>query len=296
MTDENSVPTLPADPNTRPGDLFMLGEHRLLCGNSTNAADVQRLLDGAHPPLMVTDPPYGVDYDPAWRNRRGVSATTRVGRVANDDRADWHDAWALFPGDVAYVWCASLHVHEVADSLVAVGFELRASIIWAKSRLVLSQGHYHWQHEPCWYAVRKGASAHWQGTRDQSTLWSIPSSALEDAATRHGTQKPVEAMRRPMMNNSIRGDTVYDPFAGSGNHIGCSRDDRPDLPYDGAGRSLLRCDYQAVGGVYRKTGSSNGRTNSVICCCAAQRCCRSYFRVIHVASQPRQIIYARDVS
>ena len=157
---------------------------------------------------MATDPPYGVEYDPAWRNRVGVSATARTGRVANDDRADWREAWSLFPGDVAYVWCASLHLHEVADSLIAAGFLLRASIIWAKNRLVLSQGHYHWQHEPCWYAVRNGATGHWQGARDQSTIWSIASTRAEDAATTHGTQKPVEAMRRPIVNNSSRGDSM----------------------------------------------------------------------------------------
>jgi DNA modification methylase len=140
-------------------------------------------------------------------------------RVANDDRADWRDAWALFPGDVAYVWCASLHLHEVADSLIAAGFLLRASIIWAKNRHVLSQGHYHWQHEPCWYAVRRGATGHWQGARDQSTIWSIASTGAEDAATTHGTQKPVEAMRRPIVNNSGRGDSVYDPFTGSGTTV-----------------------------------------------------------------------------
>ena len=166
------------------------------------------LLGGTRPHLMATDPPYGVEYDPAWRNRVGVSATTRTGRVANDDRADWREAWSLFPGDVAYVWCASLHLHEVADSLIAAGFLLRASIIWEKNRHVLSQGHYHWQHEPCWHAVRNGATAHWQGARDQSTIWSIASTGAEDTATTHGTQKPVEAMRRPIATTAavaIRG-------------------------------------------------------------------------------------------
>ena len=115
--------------------------------------------------------------------------------------------------------CGALHLHEVADSLIAGGFHLRASIIWAKKRHVLSQGHYHWQHEPCWYAVRKGATGHWQGARDQSTVWTIGAAGVEDAATTHGTQKPVEAMRRPMVNNSTRGDAIYEPFAGSGSTL-----------------------------------------------------------------------------
>ena len=94
------APEPPAVPITRPGDLWLLGPHRLLCGDATSAGDVARLLDGARPHPMTTDPPYGVNYDPEWRNEAGVSATMRTGKVANDDRADWRAAWALFPGDV----------------------------------------------------------------------------------------------------------------------------------------------------------------------------------------------------
>lgn len=214
--DEDVVPEPPVTPISRPGDLWILGRHRLLCGDATRAADVARLLGDVLPHLMVTDPPYGVDYDPSWRNDAGVSATTRTGRVSNDDRADWREAWALFPGDVAYVWHAGVHARTVAESLDASGFPIRSQIIWSKSRFVLGRGDYHWQHEPCFYAVRKGATGHWQGARDQSTVWMIGGGGDEDAATVHGTQKPVECMRRPMVNNSERGDAVYEPFAGSG--------------------------------------------------------------------------------
>jgi DNA modification methylase len=195
----------------------LLGRHRLLCGDATSAADVARLLDGARPHLMVTDPPYGVDYDPAWRNEAGVSTTLRTGRVTNDDRADWREAWALFPGDVAYVWHAGVHARTVIESLEAAGFVIRSQIVWAKPRLVLGRGDYHWQHEPCLYAVRKGATGHWQGARDQTTLWQIAMvGAEDDAETVHGTRKPLECMRRPIVNNSAPGATVYDPFLGSG--------------------------------------------------------------------------------
>lgn len=206
----------PAAPVTRPGDLWLLGPHRLLCGDSTSTADVARLLDGARPHLMVTDPPYGVNYDPKWRNEAGVSATMRTGKVANDHRADWRATWALFPGDVAYVWHAGVHARTVIESLEAAGFAVRSQIVWAKSRFVLGRGDYHWQHEPCLYAVRKGATGHWQGARDQATLWAIANGGDEDAATVHGTQKPVECMRRPIINNSAAGEAVYDPFLGSG--------------------------------------------------------------------------------
>jgi DNA modification methylase len=216
---DDDVPEPPAEPVTRLGNLWILGHHRLLCGDATSADDVRRLLNSATPPLMVTDQPFGVSYDPGWRNDAGVSATARTGTVRNDDRADWREAWALFPGDVAYVWHAGIHARTVAESLEACGFAIRAQLIWVKNRFVLSRGHYHWQHEPCFYAVRGGGCSRWQGARDQSTVWQIATNADDDAATVHGTQKPVECMLRPMLNNSARGDAVYEPFAGSGSAI-----------------------------------------------------------------------------
>jgi DNA modification methylase len=212
---EDEVPETPADPISRPGDLWLLGPHRLLCGDSTVATDVERVLDGVTPLLMTTDPPYGVEYDPSWRNQAGAARTGRTGKVLNDDRADWREAWALYPGDVAYVWHGALHATTVAESLEAAGFAIRSQIIWAKERLVLSRGDYHWQHEPCWYAVKKAGRGHWAGDRKQTTLWQI-SSRDQDAETVHGTQKPVECMRRPMLNNSSPGQAVYEPFMGSG--------------------------------------------------------------------------------
>jgi DNA modification methylase len=133
--------------------------------------------------------------------------------VRNDDQADWAAAWGLFPGNIAYVWHGALHATTVAESLVANGFTVRAQIIWAKERLVMSRGDYHWQHEPCYYAVR--TKGHWTGDRKQTTLWNIAGGG-QDSKTTHSTQKPVECMRRPMQNNSNPGQAVYDPFLGSG--------------------------------------------------------------------------------
>jgi len=224
LTDPDAVPEKPVDPITKPGDLWLLGKHRLLCGDSTSAADVTRLLDGAVPTLMVTDPPYGVEYDPEWRMDAGLTANTaRMGKVMNDDRADWTEAWKLFPGDVAYVYHAGVFASTVQQSLERAGFAIRAQIIWAKDRLALSRGDYHWQHEPCWYAVREGGKGHRTDDRTQTTLWSIP--ARDDAGHGHGTQKPVECMERPVRNHLA--DTVYEPFAGSGTTvIACERTGR----------------------------------------------------------------------
>lgn len=217
LTDADEVPEVAEAAVSVPGDLWVLGKHRLICGDATSADTVSALLGDVKPHLMVTDPPYGVEYDPAWRARAGVNKnTSKLGKVLNDDRADWREAWALFPGSVAYVWHAGKFAGEVQRSLEACDFEIRAQIIWAKDRFALSRGHYHWQHEPCWYAVR-GTSASWKGGRAQSTLWQIK--AREDAGFGHGTQKPVECMRRPIENNSSPGQAVYDPFSGSGTTI-----------------------------------------------------------------------------
>ena len=224
-TDENAV-VAPGPTAFARGDLVALGPHRLLCGDATSADDVDRVLAGVPPALMTTDPPYGVSYEPRWRHDAYPEQRTAVGTVTNDDRADWTAAWRLFPGDVAYVWHAGLHAATVASSLEAAGFDLRSQIVWVKQHFALSRGHYHWRHEPCWYAVRRGATAQWCGDRRQSTVWEVPNlnpvgspSGPEDAVTGHGTQKPVRLFEIPIGNHAQPGDAVYDPFVGSGTSI-----------------------------------------------------------------------------
>lgn len=250
QTDPDHVPEPPEQPITRPGDLWVLGGHRLLCGDATKADDVQRLLSGETPSLMVTDPPYGVQYDPAWRNKATGNKSERVGKVLGDDRASWALVYALFPGDVAYVWHASAFGSVVERSLAVCGFEIRSQLIWVKQRFALSRGHYHWRHEACWYAVRKnGGGAHWKGGRKQQTVWAdivdrwvggetlFASRLTEEmllafdgrmttvweigqsaeVKTVHGTQKPVECMARAIRNHDC--PSVYEPFCGSGTTI-----------------------------------------------------------------------------
>jgi len=213
---------VPDDPIAALGDVWQLGQHRVACGDSTDAAIVAALMDGARPHLMVTDPPYGVEYDANWRNGAkradgSKDGARALGKVKNDDRADWQEAWDLFEGDVAYVWHASMFIAEVLQSLQASNFQYRAQLIWDKGQIAIGRGHYHWRHEPCWYVVRKGRKAHWTGSRKEHSVWDIPKPRASE--TGHSTQKPIECMARPMRNNSKRGDKVYDPFLGSGTSV-----------------------------------------------------------------------------
>ena len=233
LTDEDAIPAIPINPVTRQGDLWLLKtskgrRHRLLCGDATSAQDVARLLGRQQAPcLMVTDPPYGVGVEPEWREAAGLNPRTRQGgTILNDDRSDWSAAWALAPVDVAYAWHAGIHAPQVAVELERCGFQIRSQIIWVKQHFVISRGAYHWQHEPCWYAVRKGKNACWRGDRKQTTVWEVANlnpfggeAAGENEATGHATQKPVEIMRRPILNHTRPGEACYDPFLGSGSTL-----------------------------------------------------------------------------
>lgn len=219
------------------GDLWIAGKHRILCGDATSADDHARLMDGVIPLLMMTDPPYGVSLDHAWRTEairsRGSQKllnqrqSSRAGQIENDDRVDWGVAYTLYSPQVLYVWHAGAHAGEVQISLIAAGYDVRQQIIWVKPQMVLSRQAYHWRHEPCYYAVREGANGNWCGDRKQTTIWEMDSpissstakSDLDDAATLHPTQKPVEAYQRAIINHTRAGDVTCDPFLGSGTAV-----------------------------------------------------------------------------
>jgi hypothetical protein len=198
LRDPDEAPEAPQKPVSALGDIWLLGAHRLVCGDSAAQETVAPALNGVRPHLMVTDPPYGVDYDANWRNERvredGTPIAGRaVGRVLNDARADWRSAYLLFPGNVAYAWSADLRSRQAIEGLEAAGFAIRAQIIWAKTRFAIGRGDYHFQHEPCWYAVKPGKRSEWQGSRNQATLWTINHIKSE---TGHSTQKPIDCIRR----------------------------------------------------------------------------------------------------
>lgn len=263
LTDPDVAPGLPENPITVEGDVWVLQSgygltHRIICGDCTDGSVVGAVLGDIRPHLMVTDPPYGVNYDASWRNavirENGTRVGARaIGKVQNDDRADWHEAWALFPGFVAYVWHGALQSSTVQHSLEVAGFAVRSQIVWIKSQFVISRGNYHGQHEPAYfavrgdndhwneryaeehelaaYAVKKGGTAAWEGGRKQSTVWMIDKP--QKSETGHSTQKPVECMARPIRNNSSAGQAVYEPFCGSGTTI---------IAGEMYGRAVLACE------------------------------------------------------
>jgi DNA methylase len=212
------------------GCVYSLGRHRLMCGDATRPEHVELLLGGEAPVLIATDPPYGVELDNAWRDRAGLNADTRTRehvttRISEDSRADWSDAFELVPSCVViYVWRASAHACAVQLGLERVGFEVAQQIIWDKGRFVLSRQHYHWAHEPCWYARRCGVRVPWLGPANQATVWQAASPKMSgaargahgDEAVDHPTQKPVALFVRPIENHLQPGEVVYDPFGGSG--------------------------------------------------------------------------------
>lgn len=223
LVDENEVDDIEeGDPITKQGDLWILGDHRLLCGSSTVETDVDRLLRGQKPNTMITDPPYGVKYEASWRAQaKGRKKTEReqTSNLMNDDQADWYDAYVLFPGSVAYVWHASSFTDVVMDGLRRAGFEIKQQIIWNKNIHALSRSDYHYKHEPCWYAVKKGADRNWIGGRTQMTVWDVQTVQSEKDKTSHPTQKPVEIYMRSIKHHTNPGEYIYDPFGGSGTLI-----------------------------------------------------------------------------
>jgi len=231
----DAAPPLPANPVTRLGDLWLCGPHRILCADCTSADAVAKLLGERRPQLLVTDPPYGISLDSEWRDRAGLNgcgpaeASYMKKRteghnettISGDTRAEWSEAFELVPSlQIAYVWHASVFTREVLNGLLRIGFLYPQQIIWNKGRTVLTRTHYWYQHEPCWYTRKKNAP--WFGKAgENSTVWDSASPKFimggsDEEKFDHPTQKPVDLMRRPILNHTKRGELVYEPFLGSG--------------------------------------------------------------------------------
>jgi DNA modification methylase len=225
LTDPDDAPDLGEGSNIQRGDLFALGDHRLMCGDSTDKADVARLLDGGEADLLWTDPPYGVAYQTKLSLEDAVARRRRTDglEVANDalSRDGTHDLLVdalkpeyLKPGGCFYVAAPSGDMELTFRlALQDAGLPLREAIVWVKDVFVMGRQDYHWRHETVMYGWRDGAAHYFSGGRKQDTVWEI---ARPKRSEQHPTMKPVELVERAVANSSRTGETVYDPFAGSG--------------------------------------------------------------------------------
>jgi len=223
LTDEDSIPELPEAPVCETGDLWILGDHKLLVGDSTNRDDVATLMAGAAADLVFTDPPYNVGYEGYTEDR----LTIKGDRMSDAEFKQFLESafrscrTAVKPGASLYVCHSSSWQREFQNALETAGFEVRCQIIWAKNTFAWGFGRYKFQHEPMFYAHVAGEKDPWYGDKSQSTLWE----EKKPAANRlHPTAKPVELVERALLNSSKAGDIVVDLFGGSGSTlIGCER-------------------------------------------------------------------------
>lgn len=216
LTDPDDVPTPPVTPVTKAGDLWMLGPHRLLCGDSTDPSNVARLMEGACEQLLITDPPYGIDYGSlvaSRRNQKDGGWEDIVGDALSDDDlyALLHGALSGSKASVAFIWHPPGPRRFIFWRVVeACGWRVAQEIVWVKNALVFGRADYQWRHEPCIYAKRDGAPR--QDDRTQTTVWEVD----KQNASEHPTQKPIELYARAIRNHTTVGQLVYDPFGGSG--------------------------------------------------------------------------------
>jgi DNA modification methylase len=232
----NAVLPVPDQPTSKLGDLWICQKHRVLCDDATAPDAVARLLGATKPLLMVSDPPYGIELDSEWRdragiNRHGPAEPSYLKRrieghnqtsISGDTIADWSHAFEILPSlQVVYVWHASKFTREVLDGLERIGFVNFQQIIWRKTVPAFTRTHYFFQHEPCWYARKKNAPWYGEKGGGNVTVWDAASPKMIMGGSKeekfdHPTQKPLELMKRPILNHTKRGAVIYDPFLGSG--------------------------------------------------------------------------------
>ena len=223
LTDEDAVPEVAEKAVTAAGDLWVLGNHRLLCGDATVPADVSRLLAADAADLVFTDPPYNVDYEGYTEDRLKIQGDRMSADQFREFLQGAFESYRsiLKSGGSLYVCHPSSWQREFQNALETAGFEVRCQIIWAKNTFAWGFGRYKFQHEPIFYAHLAGQKDSWYGDKSQSTLWH----EKKPAANRlHPTMKPVELIERALLNSSKAGDTVADLFGGSGSTlIACER-------------------------------------------------------------------------
>jgi site-specific DNA-methyltransferase (adenine-specific) len=215
LTDEDSVPDTPIEPKTKLGDIYILGNHRLMCGDSTSITDIEKLINGQPVDMTLTDPPYNVAYEGATKEKLTIINDS----MGNDEfRQFLRDAFVaadtvMKQGAVFYIWHADSEGYNFRGACSDAGWKVRQCLIWKKSSLVMGRQDYHWMHEPCLYGWKDGAAHLWSADRKQTTILEF------NKPTRNGehpTMKPVELFEYQMLNNTKGGDIVLDSFGGSG--------------------------------------------------------------------------------
>jgi len=227
QTEEVATPEVPEKAKSKRGELYVLGKHRVMCGDSTSAEDVERLMGGEKAVLMVTDPPYGVAYGVETGNGNKFGAITNDENDGPKLQAFLEVVFAtavphLTDNAAWYLWHAQMTQGFFAAAAAAAAADviIHRQIIWVKPSLILGHGDYHWRHELCFYGWREGNRPKWYGDRKQTTVWEIDKVSDRN----HPTQKPIEVFSRPLRFNTKENDVCYEPFAGSGSQfIACEQ-------------------------------------------------------------------------
>jgi DNA modification methylase len=226
LTDEDAAPETPERPVSQAGHVWLLGKHRVLCGDATNLDAVTKLMGGEYADLIFTDPPYNVDYEGYTEQKLKIQGDRMKPEEFDQFLQGSFTSYrtVVKPGASLYVCHASSCQREFQNAIEAAGFAVRCQIIWAKNTFAWGFGRYKFQHEPIFYCHVEGQSDSWYGDKSQSTLWQ----EKKPAANRlHPTMKPVELIERALANSSKAGDCVLDLFGGSGSTlIACERRNR----------------------------------------------------------------------
>jgi site-specific DNA-methyltransferase (adenine-specific) len=213
LTDEDEVPEVPEEPKTKPGDIYRLGKHRLMCGDSTSIDDLEKLCDGQLVDMWLTDPPYNVAY------KGGTGLTIQNDNMGDEQfRQFLRDACVsadivMKPGAVFYIWYADVETYNFTGAVKDAGWKMSQILIWKKSSLIMGRKDYHFKHEPCLYGWKEGAAHLWASDRKQTTILEFDKPSKNGE---HPTMKPVGLFEYQMLNNTKGGDIVLDSFGGSG--------------------------------------------------------------------------------
>jgi len=217
-TDQDEVPEVPADPITKPGDVWLMGKHRLLCGDSTSVDDMEKLTSGQLVDMWLTDPPYNVAYEGGTKDK----LTIQNDNMGDEQfRAFLRDAYVtadtvMKPGAVFYIWHADSEGYNFRGAARDAGWQVRQCLIWKKSSQVMGRQDFHWKHEPCLYGWKDGAAHLWANDRKQTTVLEFDKPSRNGE---HPTMKPVAIFEYQLLNNTKGGDIVLDSFAGSGTTV-----------------------------------------------------------------------------